>query len=115
MRWILGAQAQIHEIHAMLAAPYQRAKNHADVRCQPAIENLDRIQLGVRRFFADGAGDRRAVAEPIDGVIIFAGKRDTDGAGDFTHMRMAGMNPTIDDRYLHVRAAGPYGKTAIPA
>ena len=105
MGWILSAQAQIHEVHAMLAAPNQSAKNHADVRAEPPVKNLDRVQLGFRRFFANGARDSRAVPQPIDGVRAFASQSDFHGAGDVADMRMAGMDAAIDNRDLHAESS----------
>ena len=83
---ILRPQAQIHKVHAMLPAPRQCAENHADVRRQPSVENLDRIQLGVRGFFANGAGDRRAVSQPVDRVHPLAVERDFNRAGDLPNI-----------------------------
>src|SRR5258706_8405075 len=116
MRGILSAQTEIDEIHAVIAAPLQCAKNHGNVRGQLAVKNLHRVKLGIRRFFADCACHRRAVSQPVDCVWALSGERDLDGARDFADVGMAGMYPAIDDRDLHAASrCVSYGSTAIPA
>lgn len=103
MTWVLCAQAQIDQVHIVVAAPFERAKNHADVGAQPAVKDFYGVQLSVGRFFANRSGNRGAVPQPINRVWPFTGERDLDRAGDIAHVRMAGMNAAVNDRDLHRR------------
>jgi len=58
---IFGAQAQIDEIHMMIPAPLERAKNHTDVGREPAIKHFNGEQFGVRNLFVNGARHSGAV------------------------------------------------------
>ena len=55
-------------VEGMLARGDQRLPGGG----QLAIEHLDREDLRIRRLLADRRGDRRAVAEPIDVIVVRA-------------------------------------------
>jgi hypothetical protein len=101
---IFRAQAQIHNIDAVLPAPSESAQDDGYVRRQTPVEYFDGVQFRVGRHFANRSRHRRAVAQPVDPVRALAVQGDRHSAGDFANVRMAGMNSTIYDRDLHAES-----------
>ena len=89
--------AEVHQVHALIAAPLQGPDQRVD-RCRESpVEDLHRVQAGVRSPLPDRARDGSAMSQAIDQVGC-AGERYT--TGDFADVGMAGRDAAVDDRDL---------------
>jgi len=71
------------------------------------IENLNGKDIRVRRFLADYRGDRGAVSQSIDVVVVLtSGSVHANPAGDVPHVRMRGMDTAVGDDDTHARTGG---------
>src|SRR5258708_25476934 len=93
-----GSKAEINEVQGLVAARLERAQQSLDGSAQAAVEDFDRVEVGVGGPLPDRAGDGGSVSQKIEGAAFLG---ETDPARDGPYVNVAGADTAINDRDLY--------------
>jgi hypothetical protein len=98
MLGIRGAEAEIHEVHALRSRPMKGGEKGAASCAEFSIEYSGCENLAGGGFFQNCGGHCGAVAQPIDEVHVHPARLvDPNSAFDALDVGIADMDPTVDD------------------
>src|SRR4051794_24979202 len=98
MRRVGGTQAEIDDVHRLVAAPLECAQQSVNGCAETLVEDLHRVKVRVGSPLANRAGHGRAVAQAVH-WIAFRGERDTPG--DTSDVHVTSADSAIHDRDLY--------------
>lgn len=106
MQGIRGSQTQVDDVHPLFNRPPKRRFEDGNGRREAVGKDLHCIKFDLRGLRSENPRERGTVPKTVGVIAAFPdfavfGRRECDTARQKPHMRVLGVNATINQRYPH--------------